>query len=163
MTQIKFNFFFVIYFFFMTISLSAQDLVSWYDLIEYDVDTYTLSNELKQKISKKIKVVGFIVPLTDEVGFDKISEFYLVPDPMMCIHVPPPPPNQMLYVKMNYPINLNIDFEGVYITGEIKPIKGPLEYGDAGFELIGSKAKACDDYPYDEFLDPLLELGLENY
>ena len=144
-------------------SIYAQDLVSWYDLIEYDIENYTLSTALKDKISSEIKVVGFIVPLTDEVSFDKISEFYLVPDPMMCIHVPPPPPNQMIYVKMNKPIDINIDFEGVYITGKITPIKGPLEYGEAGFKLIGTSAKACDDYPYDEFLDPLLELNLQGY
>ena len=143
--------------------LQAEDLLSWYDLIEYDIDTYSISTELKKKITKEVKVVGFIVPLTDENSFDTVQEFYLVPDPMMCIHVPAPPPNQMIYVKMNKPIRLDIDFEGVYITGNITPKKGPLNYGDAGFELIGTKATECEDYPFDEFLDPLLELNIENY
>lgn len=163
MKQIKLITVILITFTFACLSTQAQELLSWYDLIEYDTDRNQISTELKQKISKKVKVVGFIVPLTDENSFDKVQEFYLVPDPMMCIHVPAPPPNQMIYVKMNKPINLNIDFEGVYIIGEIKTKKGPINYGDAGFELLGTKAIECKDYPFDEFLDPLLELNIENY
>jgi len=161
--QIKFVITFFIIFTYTCLPIHAQDLLSWYDLIEYDTDTNKISAELKQKITKKVKVVGFIVPLTDENSFDKVQEFFLVPDPMMCIHVPAPPPNQMIYVKMNKPIDLNIDFEGVYIIGEIKAKKGPINYGDAGFELLGTKAIECEDYPFDEFLDPLLELNIENY
>lgn len=154
---------FTIFFLFFTVSTYAQDLVSWYDLIEYDIDSKTMSIELKNKIKDKIKVVGFIVPLTDDLEFEKVKEFYLVPDPMMCIHVPPPPPNQMIYVKMRKAIPLNIDFEGVYITGKLKPLKKEFNYGEAAYELTGISAEACDDYPYDEFLDPLIELNLENY
>lgn len=153
----------ILFFLLYSVQIFSTELTSWYDLIEYDTDTKVLSTHLKEKISKEVKVVGFIVPLTDDLEFDKIKEFYLVPDPMMCIHVPPPPPNQMIYVKMNKAIDLNIDFEGVYITGQLKALDKEFEYGDPGFELQGTHAVACDDYPFDEFLDPLLELNIENY
>ena len=131
--------------------------LTWYDLMEYDLETNTLSTNLNKSLQKPIKVVGFIVPLLDDLNFDKISEFYLVPDPMMCIHIPPPPPNQLIHVKMKKPIPLDIDFEGVWIEGKLEPIKNPIDE-QPGYTLIGTKAWACDDYPFDELLDPLSEL-----
>ena len=134
--------------------------VSWYDLMDFNTDVTSPTNNPTIHENKEIKIVGFIVPLIDEITFDKISEFYLVPDPMMCIHVPAPPPNQMIHVKMKKPIPLDIDFEGVWIKGTLKPIKGPIEYGNPGFILMGNKGWACKDYPYDEFLDPWPDLDL---
>ncbi len=47
---------------------------------------------------KLVSVPGFMVPLEDDA--DQVSEFLLVPFAGACIHVPPPPPNQMIYVKL---------------------------------------------------------------
>jgi hypothetical protein len=45
-----------------------------------------------------VKIAGYIVPIEYN---DKqvITEFFLVPYCGACIHVPPPPPNQIIYVK----------------------------------------------------------------
>ena len=40
-----------------------------------------------------------MVPLEDDL--DVVTEFLLVPYAGACIHVPPPPPNQIVYVKMD--------------------------------------------------------------
>lgn len=47
---------------------------------------------------RKIKIPGFVVPLefNDEMV---ITEFFLVPFFGACIHVPPPPPNQMIHIR----------------------------------------------------------------
>ncbi len=51
-------------------------------------------NELN---GSKVKIPGFVIPLE---GDDKaVTEFLLVPYFGACIHVPPPPPNQIIYVK----------------------------------------------------------------
>lgn len=153
-------FWLLVFFSFFTTSLLAAPHVSWYDLMDYDTDTGKISNTLTSYLTKRIKVVGFIVPLIDNLEFDTITEFYLVPDPMMCIHVPAPPPNQMIHIKMEKPIPLNIDFEGVWITGKLIKNDSPIEYGKPGFTLMGTFAEECKDYPYDEFLDPLEAVGL---
>ena len=42
-----------------------------------------------------------MVPLEFDYGEGlTVEEFVLVPDAGMCIHVPPPPPNQMIFVKL---------------------------------------------------------------
>tara|TARA_B110000881_G_C18519071_1_gene486546 strand:- start:670 stop:1245 length:576 start_codon:yes stop_codon:yes gene_type:complete len=53
-----------------------------------------------------IKIPGFIVPLQYDVN-QNITEFFIVPYFGACIHVPPPPPNQILYVK--YPEGFQLD------------------------------------------------------
>jgi len=49
------------------------------------------------------KMPGYIVPLeTDDQN--RVTEFFLVPYYGACIHVPPPPPNQIVYVRPQEPI-----------------------------------------------------------
>jgi hypothetical protein len=48
----------------------------------------------------KVRIPGYIVPLeADDKG--NLTEFFLVPYYGACIHVPPPPPNQIIYVKLD--------------------------------------------------------------
>ena len=52
-------------------------------------------------VGKRIQIDGFMVPLEFDYGEGlTVEEFVLVPDAGMCIHVPPPPPNQMIFVKL---------------------------------------------------------------
>lgn len=41
---------------------------------------------------------GYMVPLEDRAG--EVSEFLLVPYVGACVHTPPPPPNQLVCVRM---------------------------------------------------------------
>ncbi|MGL4829805.1 MAG: DUF3299 domain-containing protein, partial [Vibrio sp.] len=43
----------------------------------------------------RVKIPGFVIPL--EGDDQKVTEFLLVPYFGACIHVPPPPPNQIIY------------------------------------------------------------------
>jgi hypothetical protein len=45
-----------------------------------------------------VRMPGYLLPL-DVIGA-KVTEFLLVPYIGACIHVPPPPPNQIVYVKV---------------------------------------------------------------
>jgi len=55
---------------------------------------------------KNLKIPGFIVPL--EFNDDQtITEFFLVPYFGACIHLPPPPPNQIIYIS--YPAGIKVD------------------------------------------------------
>ncbi len=48
---------------------------------------------------QRVKIPGFVVPLESDEG-GKMTEFFLVPYFGACIHVPPPPPNQIVYVTL---------------------------------------------------------------
>lgn len=53
--------------------------------------------------NQRIQMQGFFLPL--EFSGQKVSEFLLVPYVGACIHEPPPPANQIVYGKLDQPIN----------------------------------------------------------
>jgi hypothetical protein len=66
-----------------------------------------------------VKIPGFVVPLDmDSTGL--VTEFFLVPFLGACIHVPPPPPNQIVYVKLiKGGVRLGSPEDAYWITGTL--------------------------------------------
>lgn len=67
---------------------------------------------------KNVRIPGFIVPL--EFDDDQvITQFFLVPFFGACIHVPPPPPNQIILVNAKKGIKLEVLYEPFWISGKL--------------------------------------------
>ena len=82
---------------------------------------------------RKVRLPGFVVPLDfDGTG---TSEFLLVPYFGACIHVPPPPPNQIVYVTTQPGYPLQDVFDAVWVTGVISTQAHLNEVGDAGYTM----------------------------
>ncbi|MDC9724711.1 MAG: DUF3299 domain-containing protein [Gammaproteobacteria bacterium] len=66
-----------------------------------------------------VRVPGFIVPLEFNEQ-QRVTQFFLVPYFGACIHVPPPPPNQIIFVS--YPQGLKQDslYDPFWISGILK-------------------------------------------
>lgn len=66
-----------------------------------------------------VRIPGFIVPLefSDEMV---ITEFFLVPFFGACIHVPPPPPNQIIHVKYDEGFKLDELYRPFWLSGVLK-------------------------------------------
>jgi len=62
-----------------------------------------------------IKMPGYALAL--EYDGKNVTEFLLVPWVGACIHTPPPPPNQIVYVKAAQPFEFRSRFEPVWIEG----------------------------------------------
>ncbi len=85
-----------------------------------------------------VKLPGFIVPL--DIGKDGlVSEFFLVPYFGACIHVPPPPPNQIVYVTMKKGVALDSIYEAYWITGRLKVENKKTRLGSAAYNLVADK------------------------
>ena len=82
---------------------------------------------------QKIRLPGFVVPLDFEGT--ETSEFLLVPYFGACIHVPPPPSNQIVYVTTVAGYPLQELFDPVWVTGEIRTEAHLNDVGDAGYTL----------------------------
>ena len=50
---------------------------------------------------KLVRMPGYLLPI--EFAGNRVTEFLLVPWVGACIHTPPPPPNQIVYVKADKP------------------------------------------------------------
>lgn len=63
-----------------------------------------------------IKLAGFVVPL--EFDDDHvITEFFLVPFFGACVHVPAPPPNQIVFVKHEKGFKLDALYSPIWVSG----------------------------------------------
>jgi hypothetical protein len=107
--------------------------VDWRLLGDMDYITGKSSSELSSLNGKPVKIPGFMVPLEDNQK--DVVEFLLVPSPQACIHVPPPPPNQMVYVKMKR--GSEAAQGPIWVYGTLNLVTKKSMYGDASFELIG--------------------------
>ena len=82
---------------------------------------------------QQVKVSGYVVPLTSDA--DTVSEFLLVPYAGACIHVPPPPANQIVYVKPTYPLLTEESWDVVSVVGTLSAGGRTSELGAAGYEM----------------------------
>ena len=92
---------------------------------------------------QRVRLPGFVVPLDFEDT--ETSEFLLVPYFGACIHVPPPPSNQIVYVKTVAGYPLKELFDPVWVTGEIRTDAHLNEVGDAGYTM---QATIIEPYSY---------------
>jgi hypothetical protein len=124
-----------------------EDLLAQYNLDELD-DEDPRAQELMEKLralwaeapvvkeldGKRVRIPGFVVPLDMEAT--RISELLLVPYYGACIHVPPPPTNQTVYVTL--PPEQAFEgqmFDTVWVTGTLKVTPTSSELADAGYRI----------------------------
>jgi hypothetical protein len=72
----------------------------------------------KEMHGRRIKIPGFIAPL-DWENDAALKEFLLVPYFGACIHMPPPPANQTIYVKMGKPLKGIRSMDAIWAYGTI--------------------------------------------
>lgn len=89
---------------------------------------------------QRVRLPGFVVPL-DHDG-TKVSSFLLVPYFGACIHVPPPPANQIVYVQTADAYPMKELFDPVWVTGTITTRAHLNDVGDAGYTLQAEKVEA---------------------
>jgi len=87
---------------------------------------------------KRVAVPGFMVPLEDDL--EQVDEFLLVPYAGACIHVPPPPPNQMIYVKLPKKTPYT-STDPILVTGQLKIDTVVSPYGDVSYDMVGESVK----------------------
>lgn len=94
--------------------------------------------------NEKIVISGFIVPL-DSSDSSTIEEFLLVPYFGACIHVPPPPSNQVIHVVPAQPLKGFQMMDPVTVTGDLSPSRIDTPYGSAGYEMQAKSVTPYED------------------
>ncbi len=65
-----------------------------------------------------VRIPGFVVPIETD-GAGKLKEFFLVPYFGACIHVPPPPANQIIYGRLEEPIPMVNIWDAFWMEGQL--------------------------------------------
>jgi len=84
---------------------------------------------------ERVRVPGFIVPL--EGTAELTTEFLLVPFFGACIHVPPPPSNQIVHVKMNEGVPVENLYDAVWVEGIFSTTRYSSDLAAAGYSMQG--------------------------
>ncbi len=82
---------------------------------------------------KTVRLPGYVVPL-DYTGVG-VTTLLLVPYVGACIHVPPPPPNQLVYVTTDRPYEFGGLFEAVWVTGVLNAGLSSTELAEVGYSI----------------------------
>ncbi|MGA7437785.1 MAG: DUF3299 domain-containing protein, partial [Luteibacter sp.] len=70
---------------------------------------------------QKVKLSGYVVPLeSDDEG--RMLEFFFVPFYGACIHVPPPPPNMLIHVKLVHGIDTPSLYDPLTLKGVLHTV-----------------------------------------
>ncbi len=129
----------------LTASAFALD-VPWETLKTLEFDAKTKKNvikpDLQKVLGKEITIKGFMMPLDYEAK--EIVEFLFMPYVPACMHVPPPPPNQLVLVKMKKGSKIKPSFYPIELTGKLAvETNADLE---SSFKMEGLKLKELKTY-----------------
>ena len=120
-------------------SPGADDPVelSWRALAALDYRTGEMSDQLRELVGKPVKIPGFTVPLEDFAS--SATEFLLVPYVGACVHTPPPPPNQLVYVEMDEGRRAKMDgWTPVWLEGILHIEDVTSIYGSSSYRVVGT-------------------------
>ena len=88
---------------------------------------------------QSVSLPGFVVPL--EGDSELITEFLLVPYFGACIHVPPPPSNQIVFVKFAKPVPIDNLYDAVWVTGKLTTQRWSGDIASVSYTLTGENVE----------------------
>jgi hypothetical protein len=87
---------------------------------------------------KAIRLPGFIVPI-EMNDKQEVTEFFLVPYFGACIHLPPPPPNQIIYVTSQQGILVEDIYNPYWLEGTIKTTFTENEVAQSAYSMTADQ------------------------
>ena len=103
-------------------------------LPDFDANAYKFVDALD---GAQIRMPGYMLPL--ETGGTGVTHFILTPYVGACIHVPPPPPNQLVFVTSQKPWRSAGMFEAVWVQGTIKVNPVSTNLAEIGYDMVADE------------------------
>lgn len=131
--------------------LDLESLLARYR--KYNQDLVKLGEAVVPGLDKRVvRLAGYALPL--EFTDKGVTEFLLVPYVGACIHSPPPPPNQMVFVSLKQSFVIKDLYMPVMVTGRmaIKPATNLLSLVDGqanvdtGYAMAASQVAEYKGY-----------------
>jgi hypothetical protein len=84
---------------------------------------------------KAVRIPGFIVPL-EQNSEQLATTFFVVPYFGACLHMPPPPPNQILFVEFEEGVEVENLYDPFWFEGTIKIENHESALGTSAYSLL---------------------------
>ncbi len=79
---------------------------------------YGTFRTVPEVLDRPVRLPGYVVPLENDAQ-GQLRSFLFVPYYGACIHVPPPPPNQIVYVQLDKAIAMPDMYSALYLSGTL--------------------------------------------
>jgi len=90
-----------------------------------------------------IRIPGFIVPLVSDEE-QRVTEFFIVPYFGACLHLPPPPPNQIIYAKAAEGVVLSTLSMPFWFEGNIRIESHGNDLGASAYSMTADNIEPYD-------------------
>ncbi len=102
---------------FAAAGINVDDLLKKYQIWQSDVEKR--QRQVNASLNgQQVRMAGYLLPL--EFSEQGDTDFLLVPYVGACIHVPPPPANQIIFVRLQRRYKVSDLYTAVWITGTMK-------------------------------------------
>lgn len=91
---------------------------------------------------RRVVLEGWLVPLEWDV--DRFREFLLVPYFGACIHVPPPPPNQIVHLVLEDGLTEEALYDPQRVTGRLRTRAVDSELAQAGYVMEEASSEVAE-------------------
>lgn len=108
-------------------------------------DVMSSANVRGELNGRKVKLPGFVVPIEYDAD-QNITAFFLVPYFGACIHVPPPPPNQIVYVSGAKNLKADLIYNPFWIEGTLTTDTMSHDLANSAYSL---KVDKISEYVYE--------------
>jgi len=126
-----------------------------------DADPYQqalVSKEIRPEYDGRlVRIPGFIVPLEFD-DQETITTFFLVPFFGACLHMPPPPPNQIIYAEFEPGLRLEALYDPFWIKGRIATTLVENDMALAAYSILVAGVEPYDEYTLSEAMEAEAEM-----
>jgi uncharacterized protein len=113
-----------------------------YDGIDVELPVSEPAPIVKSLNKQNLKLPGYIIPI--KFTSSSVSEFLLVPYVGACIHTPPPPENQIVYVSLQKPLETTDFWAPVWVSGVMNAQLSMTKYATAGYHMTEAMTEVYD-------------------
>lgn len=113
------------------------------ELLKSVRDSWTNAPVVEGMNGKMVRLLGYIAPLDGDI--EHVKEFLLVPYFGACIHMPPPPSNQIVLVHLVSAIPMLGWHSAVYVSGRLEISHSDTALGAAGYQMSADVVRQATD------------------
>ena len=122
----------------MLAGAEAPTPIDWRLLRGLDSKTGKRTPALDKVQGARVTIRGFMMPFDDDEN--KTVEFLIVPVMGQCVHLPPPPPNQIVLVRMADDKLTKVWFQDlISVEGKLEISTQKSPFGDVSYKLVATK------------------------